>query len=453
VGVKVWGFYYFLISDFLTGFTKEPNLFLGHDIKRGTMVKRLVIVISVILMGTLFSPSSPLAVHKGAGDLVCGQCHTMHTSQGNTGFEGMTTGSYTLLRGVGSRSQIHKLCLQCHAVSGSQANTNFMPHGQKAPKVHGGTAPNTSQINWDQTKDFGKIGAGGDFYMELDTNFDLTSAGSVNALGYGHSIGLGDTANPPGFTFGSPFSNGNPFSCITCHDHHGVGKGSWSGNNNFQFVRGIGINTYRNLKLYAVFLPPYYGIMSETSSWVGGITGTFGEAGSNYVPIDVNGVPVWPVYTGDSSIAANNNVYDGIGVEGMAGFCSQCHILWHEDRAPNYGEDNIAGEDWKRHPVNYVIKNSDVSGAGVSTIDWSRYNSIPQGFKVPAANTASDLTQEFYYADADNEDKVFCLSCHFAHGGPNYDNLRWDYTSAVSAGSQIGNSVASNVGCQQCHNR
>ena len=49
--------------------------------------------------------------------------------------------------------------------------------------------------------------------------------------------------------------------------------------------------------------------------------------------------------------------------------------------------------------------------------------------------------------------RVFCLSCHFAHGGPHYDALRWDYTSAVSSGSQFGNPIPSNKGCQLCHNR
>lgn len=395
-------------------------------------------------------PGEVRAVHTGAGDLVCGGCHTMHNSQSSSSLGGNSGGSLLLLRGaVSERKDIHKLCLQCHGVGGSMESTSFPPHGEKAPKVYGGNA-----INWDQSKDFSQIGAGGDFFMELDSNFDLTAAGSNNALGYGHSVGLSN-ADPPGFALGTPFTN--DFSCTICHDPHGAYVGSWNDGgtiyNNFIVKNNLGINTFRNLKLYSVFFPPYYGIMSETKSWVGGITGKYGDAGANYTPALVNGVPIWPVYNGDPAVAANNNVYDGVGLEGLSGFCAQCHTFWHEDKAADWGVNNRAGEDWKRHPVNHVINDADVSGANVDTIDWAHYSAIPQGFKVPVANGGTDLSQEYYFGDSDNEDKVFCLSCHFAHGGPYYDNLRWNYLSAVDTGSQQVNGIPTNVGCQQCHNR
>src|SRR3989304_7731024 len=71
-----------------------------------------------------------LGIHEGAGDLVCGGCHTMHNSQGNSGLGGNSGGSMLLLRGPitlltaanGDRTlSIHKLCLQCHATNGAQA--------------------------------------------------------------------------------------------------------------------------------------------------------------------------------------------------------------------------------------------------------------------------------------------------------------------------------------------
>lgn len=425
----------------------------GRPLSRIKALKIPLFFLLSSLLTFLYGPFSPAqAVHKGAGNLVCGSCHTMHSSQGGASSPvmGGPGGSLILLRAeVSNRGEIHKLCLQCHGVGGTMAAVNHPPHGQRAPKVYGGTS-----LNWDQSKTFDQIGAGGDFFKELDSNFDLTVAGSQNALGYGHSMGLAN-AEPPGYPWGSPFTDN--FSCTACHDPHGVPIGSTTLDgttyDNFVISGGIGVNTYRNLKLYAVFSPPYYGIMSETSSWVGGITGTYGTAGANYVPKIVNGVAIWPVYKDDPTIPANNNVYDGVGVEGMSGFCSQCHILWHEARAPDYGENNIAGEDWLRHPVDYVIRDSDVSGIGTDTIDWTHYDSTAAGYKLPAANTAADLTQEFYYADTDSEDKVFCLSCHFAHGGPYYDGLRWNYISSVGTGNQIGNAIPPNVGCQICHNR
>ncbi|HHL40537.1 MAG TPA: hypothetical protein ENJ37_08525 [Deltaproteobacteria bacterium] len=410
-------------------------------------VGRALLGAAAAIAATLVIAASAGAVHKGAGGLTCGNCHTMHNSQGNGGLGGNSEGSFTLLRGaVTNRGTIHKLCLQCHGVGGSQADVAFAPHGQKAPKVYGGNL-----LNWDESKDFSKIGAGGDFFKELDSNFDLTTAGSQNAMGYGHSVGLVN-ADPPGFIVGSPFTN--DFSCTICHDPHGAPITSWTGYkqfDNFGWINGTGVNTFRNLKLYAVFFPPYYGILSETRSYVGGITGKYGEPGANYVPEVVNGVEIWPVYRGDPSDPANNNVYDGVGVEGMSGFCAQCHSFWHEDKEPG----NVVGEDWRRHPVDKILDSADVSGAGVNTIDFAHYASMPAGRKLPAANADNtDLSVEYYFADADGEDKVFCLSCHFAHGGPYYDNLRWDYLSAVpAAGEQSGNSIASNQGCQQCHNR
>lgn len=428
-------------------------LYLIHFLKKGEEMKGNIIVtlntvsaIGLALAILLFLPIDATAVHSGAGNLLCGNCHTMHNSQGDQGLGGQTGGAFTLLRGpVTDRGSIHKLCLQCHGVGGTQATNTFYPHGERAPIVYGG-----DQIMWDETKDFSQIGAGGDFFMELDADFNLTTEGAANALGYGHSVGLAN-ASPPGFALESPFTNN--FGCTVCHDPHGAKAVQTGGYDNFEIKSGTGVNTFRNLKLYAVFFAPFYGIMSESKSWVGGITGEFGATGSNYTPTLVNNIAIWPIYKEDATIAENNNVYDGTGVEGMSGFCAQCHTYWHEAKAADWGQNNSVGEDWQRHPVDYVFDSSDVSGSSINTIDWNHYDSIPAGFKLPAANTGTNLDEEYYYADADNEDKVFCLSCHFAHGGPYFDNLRWDYLNAVETGTQTGNGVPTDRGCQICHNR
>ena len=424
------------------------------------------VIFLVFLSIILFVCSQPAgAVHKGAGPLVCGSCHTMHNSQGGSSASpdnlgGTTGGSIVLLRGnISTRADMHKLCLQCHGVGGSMWDVAHPPHGQRAPIVHSG-----GLLNWDQTKDFGQIGAGGDFFKELDSSFDLTIAGSQTALGYGHSVGLA-TLIP-----GNPNSSKLILTCTTCHNPHGTDTPLPNPYDHY-----TGTNIYRNLwaamgtvtvesgdtcgvchSFTSGVDQQGNGRLHEMKSWIGGITGKFSDGG-NYTPVVVNGVPVWPVYKDNPTIAANNNVYDGIKgpndhatrPSGIAGWCAKCHLFFHEVRVPS----NATGEDWRRHPVAAVIKDSDVSGAGVDTIDWAHYNSIPDGFKLPAANTDTALDQEFYYADADNEDKVFCLTCHFAHGGPYYDALRWDYVTNVVQGNQSGNTIPSNVGCQQCHNR
>src|SRR3989338_5798881 len=61
--------------------------------------------ISLTLIGfclSLLYPSPSKAVHKGAGDITCGSCHTMHSSQGGTNGPNMggAAGSFILLRAV-----------------------------------------------------------------------------------------------------------------------------------------------------------------------------------------------------------------------------------------------------------------------------------------------------------------------------------------------------------------
>ena len=207
------------------------------------------------------------------------------------------------------------------------------------------------------------------------------------------------------------------------------------------------------------------------TSYVGGVTNTSGVA-NNFLGTNPNaGYNLWPVINnagssqnsyrtnnatvmvlgGTTIAAATNNV-------GFSGFCAQCHGAWHEEIGTN---SNRSGDDWKRHPVNNsLVDVTPLSGGLVSIVEFAtHYNLGPASAapytttvatKLPAAQaTAAGTT---YYAD-DSADKVFCLSCHFSHGSRFNDILRWNYTSAVQAGSQTGNAIASNVGCQQCHNR
>ena len=153
-------------------FLKTQNSFEKNNITRDNNLRTLLLAfIAIFFVAAITIPTSSLAVHKGAGNLVCGSCHTMHNSQGGTNLEGNSTGSILLLRGaVSTREQLHKLCLQCHAEGGLQAYVGHEPHGQYAPKVYG--------ANWDQSKSFGEIGAGGDFINEFVSapNFDISGA-------------------------------------------------------------------------------------------------------------------------------------------------------------------------------------------------------------------------------------------------------------------------------------
>lgn len=427
------------------------------------MKKYFMITLTAICLAlglTLIVSTDSMAVHKGAGDLTCGQCHTMHSSQGGTNSLAMggTTGSFILLReNVSSRSMIHNLCLQCHSQGGSQGNDPMPPHQKRAPKVHLTTsAPDSATIT------FTNVGAGGDFSGECGLSnppFTDTSCGTSaqDALGRGHSLGRTSVV-PPGNSTTGTTGSGNTleeFTCTSCHDPHGTST-TTSGINKFRNLKASNYIPSGALNAYdwSLFLP-----VNAAYSYVGGINGKFADGG-NYVGSGTGDTAnhIWPVYKDTSNQNAYNSdtaANDLTGaVVGLSRFCAQCHGAWHEPTAST--GNNAIGQDWARHPTQAPLTELQYAGSGVDTIDFAHYSTyagIVEGVnKVPAAHNGVATSIDTYYAD-NQADRVFCLSCHFAHGSPNYDILRWDYTSAVSAGSQTANSVSSVTGCQQCHNR
>ncbi len=421
---------------------------------------RKIILIALLSMAVGLIASTPsLAVHKNYNNvLTCGNCHTMHNSQGNSSLGGATGGSLILLRGnVSSRAEIHNFCLQCHGSNGAQAASTFGTDNHPAPKVYidgkGGAGNSTTAGTLDN---FAVIGAGGDFSAELSGNssgWNLTTAGSNEALGRGHSLGL-TSPTPPGSAEGA-ISN---FSCTSCHDPHGAYNTSTAT-----------VNKYRNLRK----IPTGSGTTSVSlhnsiTSYVGDPSG---PNPTNFIPSSTNSncsTPancVWPLYDQDTALSGNpttdasiSNTYpvgnsgSGLGTDGISYWCATCHDNWHEGIVAG----NASGNDWKRHPVDTLLNDgTTTSGAGVTIVDTTNYDntSLSALPVAPVAGSAADQGVAYLISGQEANSKVFCLSCHFAHGGPYYDNLRWDYLSSVSAGSQQGNGISSTTGCQLCHNR
>ncbi len=426
-----------------------------------------------VLLLVFFIPTYTYGVHKGAGGLVCGSCHAMHNSQGGQGLGGMSGGSLVLLRGqVGSRKDIHKLCLECHGSNGSQAGVSHAPQNVKAPKVY-------SNGSWTEDDPFNLIGAGGNFYWELDANWDTTTPAG---LGYGHSLGA-TSVLPPG---GDAVID--EFTCTNCHDPHGTTSQD-----------DPDVNIFRNLRVNALGAGANSGVKMGVSgagttwnlSYVGGVNGTY--FGDNEK--DSAGNTIWPVYRGTlthnpgygpGTDQPNSNAYGGKGLNGtnkiMSDWCAQCHDNWHEGisttnkSAYNCAEYSVTCRDWRRHPVSTVIPRRAGKGCGrgchPSYLDRTNYDvnliisgkglpvTMPQSYTYPptipwfvyylAWETPCDDTQSCMDSFAEN---VFCLTCHFAHGGPYYDALRWNYHTDVATGDQRGLGIPSTKGCQLCHNR
>ncbi|MFZ3073311.1 MAG: hypothetical protein WA162_08710 [Thermodesulfobacteriota bacterium] len=412
----------------------------------------------------------------------------MHASQGNAGVDGNLSGGITLLRfGVTSKAESHKLCLQCHASNGALAAISHAPQNVAAPKVY-------SSGTWNDDTAFNQIGAGGNFSTELDSSWGATTPAS---LGYGHSIGAA-SVTPPGGD-----QSVSTLTCTSCHDPHGTSS-----------IFNTDINIFRNLKVKAQDAGAHSGVKlcpdgntalcsgewsyRNLKSYTGGVNGAYfgGSETDNAAQV------IWPVYRNTlagvpATDAPNSNAYGADDIYGadssgksFSHWCGQCHDNFHVnltgydiDWQPTFKIFNNANPfeyewgnwSWLRHPTNVVMpRKAGANCAGTchpSKLDRTNYSLslIQAGKGIPVTASrfygVSGAYDTVYYlpyepppaamdglVSASGNTRVFCLSCHFAHGGPHYDALRWNYTSIVSAGSQSGNTVPSNKGCQLCHN-
>lgn len=441
------------------------------------MNRIFLLMASVAVFAVVMAAGQAGAIHRGVGDLTCGACHTMHSSQGASSNNfGDITGSRILLRVSTTSATVHNLCLQCHASNGSQGAT-IQDNAATAPKVHlDGKSGAGNSTGAGVLDSFSVIGAGGDFSRVGSFNsatglFGLFPQDATAAMGYGHSLGM-TSVLPPGNSSTNTIGAAQitEITCTTCHDPHGTTLTSDS------------VNRFRNLKAGAAMWSDT-GVMNPWSNMA-----AWGDLGASYVGGVQNTVltvdaasstsNIWPIYratgptqnsyrtlatapflagsggTGGAAMVA----LDGSAIyAGMSAWCAQCHGAWHEARtASNTNKGSgVNVFDWLRHPVdNVLVDSTGTAGNGMSIVDYGHYtwtyNNLALGTKLPVANATAGTP--VYYGN-EVGDKVFCLSCHFAHGGPYFDNLRWSYTSSVLAGNQTGVSIRSDTGCQQCHNR
>jgi len=352
----------------------------------------------------VFLPSFSHAIHKGAGGLVCGGCHTMHNSQGGTQLEGAVGGSMILLRGdVSSRAEIHKLCLQCHATNGSMAATSHGPQNVQAPKVYSSGA-------WSEADPFNKIGAGGNFSTELDTNWVATTG---NYLGYGHSLGATNVTPPGGDTSIAEFS------CTNCHDPHGSN------------VEGeADINIFRNLKVDATGAGANSGVKLSVASantydkqisYVGGVSGLYYSSYFGGSETDNGGNVIWPVYRGTltgtpATDKTNSNSYGRANYNDLNGptislWCSQCHDNWHEaiattNREVDFGKAFTPDYEMfrirRRHPVSSLMPPEASPGCAgqchKSALDRTNYTvaKIQAGKGLPVTSGYTGYSPVYY---------------------------------------------------------
>jgi predicted CXXCH cytochrome family protein len=113
--------------------------------------------------------------------------------------------------------------------------------------------------------------------------------------------------------------------------------------------------------------------------------------------------------------------------------CAQCHGFFHS-RIDN---STTGVSPWLRHPTDVVLPASG---------EYQFYNPDNSNFysvEAPVARQTVPATSSSTVTPG--TDIVMCLSCHRAHGSPQPDILRWDYTTMLSG---VG---TSDTGCFTCH--
>jgi hypothetical protein len=128
---------------------------------------------------------------------------------------------------------------------------------------------------------------------------------------------------------------------------------------------------------------------------------------------------------------AGSNTFGGFSVAGIAGntmtaYCTGCHGNFHTQVDTN--------SNWIRHPSDAVLPSSG---------EYTAYSTYDPN--VPVARAALTAVSN----TVGSTDMVMCLSCHRAHGSPYNDMLRWNYDGMVAGnGSGGGND---GTGCFKCH--
>lgn len=353
---------------------------------KGPGIRRIILLVSLAATVVVF----PVAASAGVSG-PCGNCHTMHNSQGGQAvtFDSSATPNAILLRGT---------CTGCHA---QHAASNVVTVGSaRIPQVY-----HTDVTDL----------AGGNFSF-----IDGTKGGGANAA-KGHNVYAalsvlsadGALSAPPGDEFSTGVTNNN-FTCAGQYGCHGDRSNTTSETASIKGAHHADDTTITGTTVGASyrFLKGVKGVENNDA--------TYG----------------WQNYS-----ATYTNKYKGVngpdadasktspGTNGtIGGFCSECHGKFHGSGANGHGTSSA----WLRHPTDILLSNS---GA------YAAYNPL----------TAYDATVPVAYTNPDSPTRatavVTCLSCHGVHGTDYADILRWDY-SGMNAGN--GGDYAGK-GCFKCH--
>ena len=317
----------------------------------------------------------------------CGNCHTMHNSQGGGAVArvlDMADGSMDL-SSTPNEGLLNTNCIGCHQGNNS-IGTRTTPYVlQTSPPAYSstGTEGTTTTL------------AGGNFYW-------VTSG--LEATGHNvQGITIADTRfgnTPPG---GVALT-----SQLTC-----------AGTNGCHGDRTVSSEIQSMLKSHHA---------NDMTKWKDGST----LAKSYRFLYSVQG---WEDLQYEYRPASNrHNKYYGIDRTAeddangtISSLCAKCHGYFHQGTG-NIASDTFGSGVWLRHPTDFDM------GRASSTDEYTTYNGgtgSSNAYSVisPVATAIKTaVINSTVYTVADDA-IVMCLSCHRAHGTPYQGILRWDYKS------------------------
>jgi hypothetical protein len=389
------------------------NTMQGEKMKKSMNKK---IIAAVALSATLTLPAAVMAQVSGP----CGDCHTMHNSQDGLEMTGDTFGtsggadatSTTPANG----SLLRYGCIGCH--TGNNDGSNDVPFVFSTGAVYG-----TDTL------------AGG--------NFRWVAAGE-NAMGH-NVVGIASTVDPyptaPGGTQTEQVTCAGVYGChgtdvagefkSIAGGHHGSGgvEATGSADGNKTYVSG---STTDMSDAYRM-LSNIKGI--EDNDWE--YTNTTANDHNFYYGINrSNDV--------DTADAPNDGT--------ISSLCAKCHGDFHNGVSGTISDDGTMSSPWVRHPTDFdmseLLTDSEYSG-------YTSYNvEVPVAMSVmaDAAAIMDDNLAKGGTATSGGSGYaiITCISCHRAHGSPNADLLRWDY-STMNAHDATLNASVLDTGCFTCH--
>ncbi len=358
-------------------------------------------VLASVSLGVFLMAAAASAKVEGQ----CAVCHTMHNSQDGTP---MAVDAAGAPQTAPNEVLLVKGCVACHTGTNQQrvAGTFTIPF------VNSTTTPTYGA---DGTT--GDTLAGGNFYWVATTGGGVDSTGhnvATDGLS-GQDATLGTT--PPGYTGGATLPQLTCAGTNGCHGDKAIDSdfGAISGSHHADDSAIDGTTVAKSYR----FLDGIIGI--EDWDW-------------EYTPTSTE----HNQYKGVARTTENDE-----DPQSISSLCAQCHDSFHNGAGEVGGTNPTTGvfaSPWVRHPTDF-----DMGNIADTTTEYYSYGGANNDYQVTAPVASSDLSLGVVSQVTFNNDTIVtCIACHRAHGTPNDDLLRWDY-SVVNAG------VSGTGACFTCH--